>query len=61
MVGYYVAPLAMESLLETPYWTKKGPLEHELPRDNLVKSLHELSIHGKEVYDKWAPRMLKAA
>lgn len=25
-VQRYVAPLALESILEMPYWTKKGPL-----------------------------------
>jgi hypothetical protein len=50
------APLRLDVVLEIPYWIRKSPLtRHRAVDDNVQKSLDELSLHGKEVWDTWAP------
>lgn len=61
VVGRYVAPLALETILEMPYWTKKGVLKDEIERVNVVNALRELSLHAKEVFDEWAPQIVSAS
>lgn len=57
----YVAPLRLSRLLETLNWSKEGPYFHEIPRFNVVTILRELSLHGKIIYDEWAPKIVKAS
>jgi len=57
-LGRFVAPLELEVILEMPYWTKKGALSEQIVRDNVQTCLMELSLHGKEIYDKWAPQII---
>lgn len=57
-----IAPLRLEVILEMPYWTKRKPsLFRMITCDNVQTSLMELSLHGRKVFDTWAPQMLKAA
>jgi hypothetical protein len=57
-----IAPLRLEVVLEIPYWTKnKGGLSRTITCDNVQSTLLELSLHGKEVYNIWAPQILKAS
>lgn len=51
----------MQTILEMPYWTKKGVMKNEIPRTTVELSLHELSLHGKEVFQKVSPQIIKAA
>lgn len=60
IVGRYVAPLSMETILEMPYWSKKE-FYHEICQTNFHTALRELALHGDSVFDTWAPIMLKAA
>lgn len=55
----YVAPLRLSRVLETLNWTKKGPYSTTIPRDNVITVLRELSLHSKEKFDFWVPRILK--
>lgn len=61
--GRYIAPLTMDTILESPYWTRikcKGMTETDLVKANVQNSLSELSLHSLEVYNRWAPKMCKA-
>jgi hypothetical protein len=54
----YIAPLDLTVILEIPYWTKKkANMELEITRCNVQLALDELSLHGREVFDKYAPLM----
>jgi hypothetical protein len=59
--GRYVGPLAMATILEAPYWTRKGPMADEISKDTFFNMLKELSLHGPTVYNEHAPGMLKVA
>lgn len=59
-VGRMVAPLALDTILEMPYWTKKDAFE-QVWRDNVDNALRELSLHSKEVFDEYAPMMIEAS
>jgi len=56
-----VAPLDLDVVLDIPYWVRKGKDEHELTCENVVTSLQELSMHPPEVFNHWAPMILKAS
>jgi hypothetical protein len=55
----YVAPLSLEVVLEIPYWTKIKD-STQITEDNAKLSVSELSLHGCEVYEKWAPKIVEA-
>lgn len=61
--GRYVAPLSMETILEMSMWTKKSDeaVNFQHTKENIDKSLFELSLHGREVFDEYAPKFIKAA
>jgi hypothetical protein len=61
LIHRMVAPLDLETVLEIPYWTKKGFLRDTIERDNVEVALSELSYHPKEVFDEWAPKILSSA
>jgi hypothetical protein len=50
LLGRYVAPLSLDTILEMPYWTKEGPAPQEITEDNVNTALMELSLHGEEVF-----------
>lgn len=60
-VGRFVGPLDLSTILEMPFWTKSGPAEKTITMDNLWFALKELSLHGPEVYQHWAPKLIKAS
>jgi len=54
-----VAPLKLDSIVQPPFWRKRGvPLDNV--REVVQHSLLELSLHGEEVFDEWAPKMIKS-
>jgi len=55
-----VAPLSMETILEMPYWTKKGSLRDTITKETTDTALMELSLHGPEVFNEWAPKIIGA-
>jgi hypothetical protein len=56
-----VAPLDIRSISEMVLWTKRGPEAVSITKTNIDSSLKELSIHGKSVYDEYAPAIISAA
>lgn len=58
--GRWVAPLDLDVVLEIPMWTKKGLQYWDIVEGNVQLALEELSLHGREVFDHWQPRILAA-
>lgn len=56
----YVAALSLEVILETPLWTKTGPLRYEIAVGNVCDSLEELSLHPKGVFDVHSEILLES-
>jgi hypothetical protein len=57
----WVAPLAMETVLEMTNWIR-GDLDQELSTSvNLETSAFELSLHGKETFDFWIKKYIHAS
>jgi hypothetical protein len=57
----WVAPLAMETVLEMTNWIR-GDLDQELSTSvNLETSAFELSLHGKETFDFWIKKYVHAS
>lgn len=57
----FVAPLNLEVVLYVPQWTKKGFMAHQITCDSVDTALRELALHGKCVFDKWAPVIINAS
>lgn len=57
----YNAPLAMESILEIPNWIRECPDHREATENNIENACFELSIHGEDVFNHWAPQYDRAA
>ncbi len=60
VLGRWVAPLSLVTILEMPYWTKKSASPTDL-FSTVQLSLLELSLHGQEVFNAWAPLILRAS
>lgn len=60
-LGAYLAPLSLDSILETPYWTKRGSGPEQITKDNVCVALMELGLHSEDVYREWAPRIIHAS
>lgn len=56
VLGRYVAPLRLEVVLEIPFWTKTHDMDN-ITSSNTIEALQELSLHGKDTYDCWAPKI----
>jgi len=61
LVGRYVAPLQLESIVEMLYWTKRGAESQSITRSNVDNALHELSLHCEEDFHKWARLVVDGA
>jgi len=59
--GVFLAPLALEVVLDMPYWTMKTNMENDISRDKLNCALDELSLHGQAKFMEWAPKMFAVA
>jgi len=55
----FIAPLELRVILEMPYWTKKGIHEITIQMDNVENALQELSLHPREIFDEWAPHIIR--
>jgi hypothetical protein len=53
-----VAPLKLVSVIEAPMWVHRGYKLVDLEQC-LLNSIKELAYHGKEVFDKLAPLLIK--
>lgn len=56
----YCGPLALEVILEIPYWTKECSNPMTIVDDNVNLSLRELALHDPRVWEKWAPQIIDA-
>jgi len=54
------AALSLETITNTPLWSKKGDYYHKITRDTVKFYFRELSLHKKEIFDTYAPLMRKA-
>jgi hypothetical protein len=55
-----LAPLSMETIMNTPLWSKEGEYYRKTTYDTIKFFFRELSLHPKEEWDKRAPMMRKA-
>jgi hypothetical protein len=60
MLGQWVAPLAMKTIKEMPYWTKEGVGATEITKTNVAEALTELSLHGENVFEDVSPQIILA-
>lgn len=54
-----LCPLELSSFLYTMYWCKNKKYEAQILRDNMEVAFEELSMHPKEVWDRYAPLLKK--
>jgi len=60
-IGRFVAPLAMDTILESPMWVHGTVDVYELAAVNLQDQALELAIHGEEIFNEYLPVFLNAA
>jgi hypothetical protein len=58
--GRWLCPLEITTLKETLLWRKKNFDEDEMC-DRISTVLSELTLHGKDIYETYAPSIIKAA
>jgi hypothetical protein len=58
--GRFVSPLRMASILEAPYWCNRKPKKVDLEQCVRTNVL-ELALHGQEVFEEWAPKIIDAS
>lgn len=56
-LNQWLAPLSMQTVLETPMWIHKCPDEKAQTIANLEFALKELSLHEKQVWKEWSPKL----
>ncbi len=54
----YLCPLDINTVLEIPYWTKKGVAAYSITIGNVDVTLLELSLHGVDVFNKHTDQIL---
>jgi len=57
----YAAPISLDTILQTPFWTKDNVYRDQIVSDNVNTSLRELSLHSPEVFNEWAPKIIASA
>lgn len=55
IVRRYVSPLRLDGVLDTLSWTKRGNQCDKITEDKVDNCLRELSLHGSDVFNEWAP------
>lgn len=53
--GFWVAPLDLSVVLETPMWIRDCPDERLQTIENLEFAVRELSLHGEDTWNEWFP------
>jgi hypothetical protein len=56
-LGRFVAPLTLDTVLETPYWVHKSLHAGEIVQTNAQWAIHELALHDLEIFDLWTKRI----
>lgn len=54
----WCAPLRLESIYETLYWTKKGALGNQITIDNFSTGLRELALHGRLPFEEFRDKVM---
>jgi hypothetical protein len=57
--GLWIAPLRIQSILKMVDWTKKKH-KNAIVAQNVLTAIKELSLHDKEVFDKYSVKIIKA-
>ncbi|UHK03319.1 MAG: RNA helicase [Hangzhou dicistrovirus 1] len=57
-VNRYIAPLSLDTVLESPMWIHKCVDRTMQTIVNIENSLRELSLHSVEIWNDWAPKLL---
>ncbi len=57
----YVAPLALDSILDTLNWYTEGSERLFVQKTNVENALKELSLHSPEVFDEWMCKITQAS
>jgi hypothetical protein len=60
LLDRHVAPLDLPTILEAIRWTKKGEDSDEVSKQTFDSMLRELALHGEDVWNSYAPIMLRA-
>lgn len=56
----FIAPLNLEVILEMPMWTIEDALQEiEVVKTKFQTALDELSLHGKEIFNRWSQLMIR--
>jgi hypothetical protein len=58
-LGRVVGALDLDVILERPMWTKEGADYASIAASNVVDSLLDLSMHGQDTFNLWAPQIQK--
>lgn len=53
----WVAPLSLDTVLETPFWVKKGKSPVDITKQNVTWACHELALHDDDVFRDWTKKM----
>jgi hypothetical protein len=56
----YIAPLELGVILEMMNWVRGNFDVESCTTENVQTAAYELSLHGRRVFDEWAPRMKEA-
>lgn len=56
----FIAPLDLDTILEIPFWCRNGATIMFDTQTNVAGALEELSLHTREVFDHWCPKILQA-
>lgn len=59
--GRVLAPLELNSILYSMYWTRDVTREFDIMAENLEITMEELSLHNDETWKQWVPLVTKAA
>jgi hypothetical protein len=55
----WIAPLRLQSILKMVDWTKRKH-KNDIVCSNVITAIKELSLHGREVHDNYAPKIINA-
>jgi len=57
-IGYWLGPLDFNRAMEICMWTRSGVKSDEIGVNNVKTTVQELSLHGKETFGLWMPKIL---
>jgi hypothetical protein len=59
--GHLTCPLELKSILHSMYWVResKHMRSEEIVKVMLENALGELSLHGREIWDEWSPKVFE--